>query len=456
MNHKNQYSWFIRFRMLYVIFLITGLPGTLLSNPVNAAGPLSAKEIDARFFGMHIHHLDVPYPKNRYSKWPFVPFGAWRLWWTYTNWYELEPVKGTWDFSRLDRYVALAEKNGVDVVLTLGRTPQWASSRPNESCGQSSGCAAEPANIEDWANYVRTVASRYKGRISAYEIWNEPAFSEVDTTLRNGKAIQFYSGSAAKMVELTRTAYTILKEIDPAITVVSPSVTSEGDGLRRLEIFLKLGGGRWIDVIGFHFYVTPPEATVGLASRLHTLLNAYGLSDKPIWNTEMGYTFARDDLGIPPGIPKGRWQDVLDHWQGANYVARTLILAAGSGIQRVYWFNWDGEPPHPTMGLAGSAGSSPTTMTIAYKKVFNWLVGSRVTNCTRSTEMIWSCSIERGARRGLLVWSEGVSGNWNPSPFQATAIEQIGRDDMAIDQTGKVPIGPTPILIKSESAEWGK
>lgn len=455
-HHVSGKFWLAGFKVkaAYMILLMS-LAGVLLSGgAVAAENTVPAKEIDRKFFGMHIHHLDVPYPKGQRSGWPFIPFGSWRLWWTYTNWYELEPAKGKWDFSRLDRYVELAEEHGVDVMLTLGRTPQWASSRPQEPCGQGLGCAAEPSDLNDWADYVRTVASRYKGRISAYEIWNEPAFSEVEATFRDGRAAQSYSGSAAKMVELAKVAYTTLKEVDPAITVVSPSVTIEGNGLKRLEAFLKLGGGRWADAIGFHFYVAPPEVIVDVASRLRTLLNAYDLPNKPIWNTEMGYQFARADLGIQSQAPKGRWQDILDHEQGAGYVARALILSAGSGIQRVYWFNWDGEPPHPTMGLAGSAGHSPTTMSIAYNKVFNWLVGSRLTGCTRSSLEVWSCGIERGSRRGVLVWSEKMGGEWNPSPFRAVAFEQIGRADAAIDPGQKISIGPVPILVKAEPAAW--
>jgi len=93
-------------------------------------------------------------------------------------------------------------------------------------------------------------------------------------------------------------------------------------------------------------------------------------------------------------------------------------------------------------------------MSIAYNKVFNWLVGSRLTGCTRSSLEVWSCGIERGSRRGVLVWSEKVGGEWNPSPFRAVAFEQIGRADAAIDPGQKIPIGPVPILVKAEPAAW--
>lgn len=441
-------------RVLAVLILL-GFPFT----HVFSSEKMPSWEIGREFFGMHIHHLDVPYPGNRYSGWPFVPFGSWRLWWTYNNWYELEPAKGKWDFSRLDRSVSLAEKHKIDLVLTLGRTPQWASARPYEPCGQTKGCAAEPKDLKDWEDYVRAVATRYKGRISAYEIWNEPAFSEVEETLRkNGQAIQFYSGSAEKMVALAQTAYTVLKQVDPTITVVSPSVTSGGNGLRRLEEYLKRGGGRWADIIGFHFYVTPPEEMAYLTSKLRALLAKYGLSDKEIWNTEMGYQFGREDLGILSRPPKNRWEDILDHKYGAAYVARAIILAAGSGIQRIYWFNWDGEPPHPTMGLAEAAGHRYTPMTHAYQKVFDWLLGSRIEQCVAETKETWSCGITKGSKKGILVWSEkAFNSEWiPPSNFRAVGFEKIDQPDGAILSGKKVPINSTPTLVKEELNEWKK
>lgn len=414
----------------------------------------STKEIPKEFFGLHIHHLDVPYPGNKHSAWPTIQFGAWRLWGSYVEWYELEPSRGKWDFSRLDQYVDLAEKKGVDLMLTLGRPPKWASARPEERCGQGYGCAAEPADINDWANYVRRVASRYKGRISAYEIWNEPAFSEVEITVKNKKPVLFYSGSAAKMVELAKVAYETLKQVDPTITVVSPAFTSEGVGLKRLETYLTLGGGRWADVIGFHYYVTPPEEIGRLTPRLRSVLNNNGLKDIPIWNTEMGYQFAREDLNILPGIPKNDWRDILDPEKGAAYVSRALILSAANSIERVYWFNWDGEPPHPTMGLAESAGHKATLMSAAYQKVFDWLVDSRVRGCKRNSNAVWSCDVDKGSRHAILVWTEKGVDEFIPSSFSAVAFEKIGQDDSKVGRGEAIPIGIMPILIKSEISKW--
>src|SRR5215813_211564 len=157
------------------------------------------KVIDRRFFGMHIHRsVDG-------TRWPPVPFGSWRLWDAHVTWADIEPGPQAWNWTRLDAYVAMAQAHDVEILLTLGMTPPWASSEPNRHAdpplGYPQGAQAPPARLEDWTEYVRTVALRYKGRIRYYEIWNEP------------NQMAFFSGSPQQMAELSKAAYGVIKAI---------------------------------------------------------------------------------------------------------------------------------------------------------------------------------------------------------------------------------------------------
>src|SRR5262249_16229502 len=166
--------------------------------------------IPASYFGMHIHHLAYPRP----TPWPTPPVPQWRLWDASVTWADLQPAKGQWRFEKLDGYVTLAEQHGTELLLTSGGSPTWASAKPQLKSSYSSRFTAEPANIEDWREYVRTVVSRYKGRIQAYEIWNEPNLAD------------FWSGSIDQMLTLTREASQIIHNVDPKALVVSPSATA--------------------------------------------------------------------------------------------------------------------------------------------------------------------------------------------------------------------------------------
>ncbi|MGB7760106.1 MAG: carbohydrate binding domain-containing protein, partial [Bryobacteraceae bacterium] len=65
--------------------------------------------------------------------WPTARFGTLRLWDSGTSWTSLEPEQGVWNWQPLDIWVAAAEQHGVrDILLTLGQTPPWASSNPDD------------------------------------------------------------------------------------------------------------------------------------------------------------------------------------------------------------------------------------------------------------------------------------------------------------------------------------
>src|SRR5438552_10424176 len=156
-----------------------------ISSPAQLKAPDSP--IPPVFFGLHIH-------RGGAIPWPLAPFGTWRLWDANVVWPWLELKKGEWHFQSLDALVDLADQHSIEILLPLGRSPTWASARPADPPAWVPGYAAEPRDIEDWRNYVRTVVARYKGRVHYYEIWNEP----------NVRA--FYTGTVQTMVDLVGVA----------------------------------------------------------------------------------------------------------------------------------------------------------------------------------------------------------------------------------------------------------
>src|SRR5258708_22923893 len=159
----------------------------------------------------------------------------------------------------------MAETCLAKILLRLALCTQWVSSKPAEG---DPGHAAPPKDILDWRVNVRTVATRYKGRIYYYEIWNEPNLKD------------FYTGSIERLVELTDEADRELKAVDPLNKVVSPSFTLRA-GIPKFEEFLKAGGGRHAPAIGYHFYVAPnpPETMADIGARVRGLVAEHGPPD---------------------------------------------------------------------------------------------------------------------------------------------------------------------------------
>ncbi len=411
--------------------------GLLGIGPAAAQFPVPAHD---PYFGMHIHRADAG------TAWPTAPLGAWRLWDLGARWPELEPQPGRWQFERLDRYVALAGLTRVDLLLPLGSSPAWASARPQEKSSYGLGQAAEPARLDDWRRYVRTVAERYRGRIRHYEIWNEV----------NDKG--FYTGSPEKMVELTCAAHAILHAVDPDNRLVSPSFIGAGSEPEQLERFLRLGGKACVDIVAYHFYVPhrEPEEIVPLVQRVRTAMQRQGLAHLPLWNTESGWWLANADGTDRIGADK-RWRRV-DSGEGAAVVARTLILGRWAGLERFYWYAWDNR----RLGLIEPDGRLKPAGR-AYATVARWLQGA-TPDCSSSAHPgsdpaatahpTWVCQLPPAAdgRRRRIAWTRHASDRPTytlPAGERLRAVEQL--DGGAAVADGRTyTLAYEPVLLFSE------
>lgn len=383
------------------------------------------------YFGMHIHHADKGTP------WPRIGFGSWRLWDAYVSWADLEPSYGKWDFRRLDEYVRIAHREDVSLLLPLGLSPQWASARPQEKAAYGLGRAAEPREMNDWKNYVRTVARRYKGSIKDFEIWNEP----------NSK--DFFSGKVDTLVQLTCEAYRVLKEESPHNIVVSPAYTGE-QNIRLLAEFLAKGGGHCIDVVAYHLYVTPsyPEAIRPLVTQIKKAMLENGVGHLPLWNTESGWWMANADGTPETGVAPPYWKRIEGN-TGAAIVARALILGRASGVDRFYWYAWDNK----ALGLIEPRTKSYKAGAQAFQRMVDWLQDKTTPICKEGGGQ-WICELkDTNGAPFVIVWSvERIAGHYMvPDIYRVVSIVNVSDSSVAIppaqDQIRSVQTSTIPMLI---------
>jgi len=418
--------------ILFLIFCLTNIIffKSISFNQIVALEPPNTP-IPASLFGMHIHRITKTTP------WPIIPFATWRLWDAYVAWPNLEPNKDEWHFEVLDEYVSLASKHRVEVLLPLGLSPAWASARPTEPSAYSPGFAAEPRDIENWRNYVRKVATRYKDRIHYYEIWNEP-------NLR-----KFYSGTVGQMERLAGEAYSVLKQVDPSIVVVSPAATGDGTGLSWLERYLSKGGDSYADVIGYHFYVVPnpPESIVPLVRKVQSIMAKNGISDKPLWNTETGWVIADSRRSVDPKrVGFSEKTKVLKVNEAAAYVARSFILGWATGLKRFYWYAWDNK----VMGLTEVDGKTVKLPAIAYAETQKWLVGAKMTECKSNSEDTWTCQLTRsGGYTAWIVWNpERQLAFQVPTAWKVRQVRNLTGDRYELASLKHLKIGHSPLLLE--------
>jgi hypothetical protein len=393
---------------ILVLILISELLGSTFAADLQTPKVI----IPDSYFGLHIHHLTYPSPT---TPWPRMAVPQWRLWDAAVRWPDLEPNRGQWQFDRLDHYVALAQQHGTGILLPLAMTPPWAAARPL--------ITAEPRNLEDWRNFVRTVVSRYKGRIQAYEIWNEPNLTD------------FWTGSTDQMLALTKEASGIIHSLDPQAIVVSPSPTADF-GIPWLVEFLKKGGGQFVDVIGYHFYVTPslPEDMVRVIQRVRQVISESGSGNKPLWNTEMGWLApARFDS-----------EEVA-----AGFLARAFILGWAAGVQRFYWYAWDNRSLAIVTYKEDEHRVTPAGT--AYKVMQQWLVGAKMVGCTESADHIWTCQLNRSGKKQWIVWNPQGTRKFDvPAAWHVRSATSLLHERRSLNGAS-IEIGPVPTLLTGRS-----
>lgn len=224
-------------------------------------------------------------------------FGWARQW---ISWESVEPTQGSYSWDTLDKVVAAAERNNVKLMLILLRAPTWASPK-----------GGIPQDKQLYARFVSTVATRYKGKIAAYEVWNEQNLAgETGGTVNVGE-----------YAELLKAAFPAIKAADPNAIVVYGGLTPTGENNPALAIddtiYLKQSYAynngeikQYFDVLGVHATGTlnPPETFFPenpgpgpgyfdnrsfyfrRAEDLRKIMEEAGDGQKQVWITEFGWT----------------------------------------------------------------------------------------------------------------------------------------------------------------------
>lgn len=184
------------------------------------------------------------------------------------DWDGMEFQKGKWKFSHIDSMLEKARAANVKILPILAYTVPWAS----------------PAykHLDEWGNYVKTVAARYKDDFDFWEVYNEPnvkIFWKED------------SPRGADYAKLLERSWREIKSADPSSKVLYSGTA--GVPLHFIEDSLKAGAGKYFDIMNIHPYNWGgggrPEAIAGEVEKLRKLMDRYGIGDKPIWITEVGW-----------------------------------------------------------------------------------------------------------------------------------------------------------------------
>jgi hypothetical protein len=410
---------------------VTLLATVAIANPVHASQGYQPNSQLARgtlitpgTFGMHVAGAQN-------GVWPTIPVGSLRIWDKDTAWSHIEKEPGVFDWTKLDRIVADAEANGVrDIMMVLAGTPTWASKTPTSEGhpGQFPGEQGMPTDLALWDRWVEAVVTRYKGRITSYQPWNE------------ANLVTFFNGTPEEMAILTKRTYDIVKRVDPAALVIAPST---GTRLARpfrtfYPAFLRALGARgWpVDVFTAHTYPSgtgTPVDRQALIREWKGMLLAAGAPPRPLWDTEINF-----GLRGPGPTPKRDYVGPT----AQRLTALAYLDAMRFGVSRAYWYYWSAAP-EPLLGVQMIPGSPAAR---ALETMEDWLVGARYQRCKKGAASRVTCTFNKNGQTIQVVWSETRRRAFT-APRSARQVCDLNNNCRALPKNRKVRT-MNPVLFK--------
>jgi len=217
------------------------------------------------------------------------------------QWHTIEHGPDNFDWANLDQAVAACNERGLRLLLGVTHAPDWTRASELES--------GPPADYAQFGRFMRQLAARYRGKVAAYELWNEPNLARE----WRGDTLD-----PARFVALVAAGAQAVRAADPDAIIISgaPAVTGINDGVEAIDdrVYLRgmydAGIAQWVDAIGVHPYgfANPPgeswQDTVHRATGhndhpsfffrdtlqdYHQIMLEHGDTTHTLWATEFGW-----------------------------------------------------------------------------------------------------------------------------------------------------------------------
>jgi hypothetical protein len=399
--------------------------------PTNPAGIVEGR-INPALLGTHVGGIIDPAQPAPASA------GAVRLWDSGVAWRELEPVQGQVDWARMDAAVQRAQATGAtEIVWVHGSTPAWAALDPQAPGLYGPGTSSAP-DEQAYLDILRQVAERYRGRITAYQAWNEA----------NIKI--FYRGTPRYLAELTARARAVLDEVDPDALLVGASSTVRVTGPvkawygKYTAALAELG---WpVDAMAVHLY-PPGDQGVDDRAEYIRVIRAW-LAERgwtgPLWDTEVSFGDRRDFAKEVVVVPQE---------QAAAWVARTYLDSLALGVDRVHWYGWN-------IHILGIDQVDPGTGEVlpagqAFLTLQEWLAGASWGGCTGelmeptgTDGALTTCALTTGdGGSAQVLFAHGGSSASAPMPQGATEVCRLD-GTCAPAEGDTLEVGEQPVLVR--------
>ena len=151
--------------------------------------------------------------------------------------------------------------------------------------GNGKDCCEPPKDLVGWSNCVDRLVRRYGDRVPVFEVWNEANLDGF-----------FHGADPATYAEVLNVTYAAGKAANPKCRFTFTGTS--GVPLKWIEDVYKAGGTNF-DAMAVHPYSHPyrPEGVEDVQTeQLRELMSKYGVGDRPIWYTEVGWPTHTESL----------------------------------------------------------------------------------------------------------------------------------------------------------------
>ncbi len=235
-----------------------------------------------------------------------------RAWW---GWGMAEKQPGQFDWSEYDRQLDAVHRAGMEIMPILLR---YYPGYEHDWAGKTERIQQPPYDLDQWATFVETTVRRYRGRVKAWEVWNEPTFTMEP---------EYYA-------ELLKVTYERIKAADPEALVVGFG----GVGLDFIRKVFEAGSAPYLDVLSHHTYSRlsrPFEQMADMAADTETLVKEFGATER-VWHSEQGT--GADGIGY---IALGQSEEGC-----AVNLVQAYLSALATGVEKFFWFSAQTSPAY--------------------------------------------------------------------------------------------------------------
>lgn len=261
-------------------------------------------------------------------------------------WAAIQRTPDSYDWTMVDKTVNVVVAQQMSILATLNSPPGWAVVP-----GQPA-ITGRPASPAAFGSFAGRVAEHFHGKVSAYEIWNEP----------NGAAFFAPAPDPAGYTELLKAAYPSIKAADPSAVVVAAGLgsvvdysTLTMDPVNFVSSMYASGAKDFFDALAFHPYqytmkfseTVHPDAPINQLSGMRQLMLANGDAQKKIWATEYGEPSS--ELG--EAAQAEFLDDMLGKWRNLPYAGPVYVYTMRDR-------NSQSRAPDDTLGIFRSDGTA--------------------------------------------------------------------------------------------------